>query len=56
MADEEDESVISFSDSSVLMPSGAREGSDVTPVASDQGSDVADINELVDEIEQLELK
>ena len=54
--DEEDESVISFSDSSVLMPSGAREGSDVTPVASDQGSDVADINELVDEIEQLELK
>ena len=56
-AEDEDElSVISTSDSSVFLPSNDREGGDVTPVPSDHGSDIADINELVDEIEQLELK
>ena len=52
----EDESVISTSDSSVVMPSNDREGSDVTPVPSNHGSDVADIDELVDELEELELQ
>ena len=50
-----DESVISTSDSSLVSETQRGSGDDVTPVPSDHGSDVADIDELVDEIENLEL-
>ena len=46
----DDESVISTSDSSLASES-ARD--DTTPVPSDHGSDIGDVDELVDELEQL---
>ena len=55
-AADDDESVISTSDSSVVVVGvGGGGGGDVTPVPSDHGSDVGDIEQLVDDIDQLEL-
>ena len=48
----DEESVISTSDSS-LASEGARD--DTTPVPSDHGYDIADIAELAEEIENLDL-
>ena len=48
----DEESVISTSDSS-LVSEGTRD--DTTPVPSDHGYDIADIDELAEEIERLDL-
>ena len=52
---DDDESVISTSDSSVDGNSTVEDGGDLTPVPSDHGSDIGDIDDLVDEIEHLGL-
>ena len=49
----DDESVISTSDSSIA--SGGPPSDDTTPVPSEHGSDVGDIDELAEEIVHLEL-